>query len=551
MQDNSFLALIEQSIRTHWDLPAMTDFKGKTFYYKDFAQEIDKLHDYFEAADIQRGDKVSIVGRNSARWAVAFFATLSYGAVAVSILHEFDKENIQYIIDHSDSRMVFLDDAIYNNVEKTAVPKVESFVSLENFSVLHSSSESLRKFADNAPAFFEEKYKNGFFVNDIAFRTDKSEELAVINYTSGTTSNPKGVMIPYRSLWSNTKFANDNLPFIQSGDDIVCMLPMAHTYGLTFEILNSISMGCHIHFLGKAPSPKILMGKFAEIKPKLVLAVPLIIEKIVVKNVFPKLQKQPISTLLKVPGANMVIHNKIKKTLMDVFGGHLVEVVIGGAALNEEVEKFLRKIKFPYTVGYGMTECGPLISYSFWKKFKERSCGQIVDRMEAKIDSEDPANVPGEILVRGTNLMLGYYKNEEATNEIMLPDGWMKTGDTGILDKDDFIFIRGRNKNMILDASGQNIYPEEIEEKLNSSPYIAESLAIEENKKIVALIYPDSEAMQEHQIEPENYLSFFEEHIKEINKKLPAYSKITSVRIQDEEFEKTPKRSIRRFKYQQ
>ncbi len=551
MQDNSFLALIEQSIRTHWDLPAMTDFKGKTFYYKDFAQEIDQLHDYFEAANIQRGDKVSIVGRNSARWAVAFFATLSYGAVAVSILHEFDKENIQYIIDHSDSRMVFLDDAIYNNVEKTAVPKVESFVSLENFSVLHSSSGSLRKFADNAPAFFEEKYKNGFFVNDIAFRTDKSEELAVINYTSGTTSNPKGVMIPYRSLWSNTKFANDNLPFIQSGDDIVCMLPMAHTYGLTFEILNSISMGCHIHFLGKAPSPKILMGKFSEIKPKLVLAVPLIIEKIVVKNVFPKLQKQPISTLLKVPGANMVIHNKIKKSLMDVFGGHLVEVVIGGAALNEEVEKFLRKIKFPYTVGYGMTECGPLISYSFWKKFKERSCGQIVDRMEAKIDSEDPANVPGEILVRGTNLMLGYYKNEEATNEIMLPDGWMKTGDTGILDRDDFIFIRGRNKNMILDASGQNIYPEEIEEKLNSSPYIAESLAIEENKKIVALIYPDSEAMQEHQIEPENYLSFFEEHIKEINKKLPAYSKITSVRIQDEEFEKTPKRSIRRFKYQQ
>ncbi len=551
MQDNSFLALIEQSIRTHWDLPAMTDFKGKTFYYKDFAQEIDQLHDYFEAANIERGDKVSIVGRNSARWAVAFFATLSYGAVAVSILHEFDKENIQYIIDHSDSRMVFLDDAIYNNVEKTAVPKVESFVSLENFSVLHSSSESLRKFADNASAFFEEKYKNGFFVNDIAFRTDKSEELAVINYTSGTTSNPKGVMIPYRSLWSNTKFANDNLPFIQSGDDIVCMLPMAHTYGLTFEILNSISMGCHIHFLGKAPSPKILMGKFSEIKPKLVLAVPLIIEKIVVKNVFPKLQKQPISTLLKVPGANMVIHNKIKKSLMDVFGGHLVEVVIGGAALNEEVEKFLRKIKFPYTVGYGMTECGPLISYSFWKKFKERSCGQIVDRMEAKIDSEDPANVPGEILVRGTNLMLGYYKNEEATNEIMLPDGWMKTGDTGILDRDDFIFIRGRNKNMILDASGQNIYPEEIEEKLNSSPYIAESLAIEENKKIVALIYPDSEAMQEHQIEPENYLSFFEEHIKEINKKLPAYSKITSVKIQDEEFEKTPKRSIRRFKYQQ
>lgn len=551
MNDHSFLTLIEQSIRNHWDLPAMTDFQGKTFYYKDFAKEINQLHDYFKAADIQRGDKISIVGRNSARWAIAFFATLSYGAVAVSILHEFDKGNIQYIVDHSDSRMVFSDDAIYKDIDATSLSKVESFISLENFSVLASSSETLKEFAENSGAYFKEKYKKGFFVNDITFRTDKSEELAVINYTSGTTSNPKGVMIPYRSMWSNTKFANDNLPFIQSGDDIVCMLPMAHTYGLTFEILNSISMGCHIHFLGKTPSPKILMDKFAEVNPKLVLAVPLIIEKIVVKNVFPKLQKQPVKSLLKVPGANIPIHNKIKKSLMKVFGDNLVEVVIGGAALNEDVEKFLRKIKFPYSVGYGMTECGPLISYSFWKEFKERSCGQVVDRMEAKIDSHDPVHIPGEILVRGTNLMLGYYKNEEATKEIMLPDGWMKTGDIGVLDKDNFIFIRGRNKNMILGASGQNIYPEEIEEKLNSSPFISEALAIEENKKIVALIYPDSDALKAHHIKPENYQEFFENHLKEINAKLPAYSRISSLKIQNEEFEKTPKRSIRRFRYQQ
>lgn len=550
MNENSFLALIEQSIRNHWDLPAMTDFQGRTFYYKDFALEIDKLHEYFRAADIQRGDKISIAGKNSANWAIAFFATLSYGAVVVSILHEFDKNSIQYIVDHSDSKMLLADEAIYKEINNHSIPKVESVFSLDSFSLLYSSSKGLQKFIAGAEAFFEEKYKKGFFVNDIDFRHDRSEELAVINYTSGTTSSPKGVMLPYRSLWSNTKFANESLPFILSGDNIVCMLPMAHTYGLAFEILNSISMGCHIHFLGKTPSPKVLIDMFAAVKPKLVLAVPLIIEKIVTKNVFPKIQEGAAKTLIKIPLLNSILYTKVRKSLIQLFGGNLVEVVIGGAALNEDVEKFLRKIKFPYTVGYGMTECGPLISYAFWKEFKERSCGKIVDRMQVTIDSEDPENTVGEIRVKGANVMLGYYKNPEATAEVMLENDWMKTGDLGIIDKDNFIFIKGRNKNMILGASGQNIYPEEIEDKLNNSSFIAESLIIEEDGKIIALIVPDTDVLTQNNIQQENYQSFFEELLKEINAKLPAYSKISSVRIRSEEFEKTPKRSIRRFKYQ-
>ena len=550
MNQNSFLGLIEKSIRNHWNLPAMTDFQGNTFYYKDFALEIDKLHEFFSSAGIQRGDKISICGKNSANWAIAFFATLSYGAVAVSILHEFDKGSVQYIVDHSDSKMFFVDESIWNETDETKIPKVDTVFSLDNFSLLKVTSKELKIFVTNAFSHFDAKYEKGFFVNDVAFRTDKPEELAVINYTSGTTSSPKGVMIPYRSLWSNTKFANDNLDFIHSGDNIVCVLPMAHTYGLAFEILNSISMGCHIHFLGKTPSPKVLLDTFARVKPKLVLAVPLIIEKIVTKNVFPKLKQGAAKTLIKIPVLNSIVYNKVRKSLIDVFGGNLVEVVIGGAALNADVEKFLRKIKFPYTVGYGMTECGPLISYAYWSEFKERSCGKVVDRMQVKIDSEDAENVVGEILTKGTNLMLGYYKNEEATKATFTDDGWLKTGDLGILDNDNFVFIKGRNKNMILGPSGQNIYPEEIEDKLNNSAYILESLALEENGKIVALIVPDVEALKAETILPEQYDSFFENEIKEINAKLANYSKIASFRIQSEEFEKTPKRSIKRFKYQ-
>ncbi len=550
MNQNSFLGLIEQSIRNNWELPAMTDFQGKTLYYKDFAREIDMLHEYFNSAGIQRGDKIAICGKNSSHWAVSFFATLSYGAVAVSILHEFEKESIQYIVDHSDSKMFFVDEAIWREMDESKIPKAETVLSLDDFSLLKVTSKKFKIFVSNSFSFFDKKYEKGFLVNDVAFRTDKPEELAVINYTSGTTSSPKGVMIPYRSLWSNTRFANDNLPFIGTRDNIVCMLPMAHTYGLAFEVLNAVSMGCHIHFLGKTPSPKVLLDAFAKTKPKLVLAVPLIIEKIVMKNVFPKLQQGAAKTLIRIPLLNAVVHRQVRKSLIDVFGGNLVEVVIGGAALNADVEKFLRKIKFPYTVGYGMTECGPLISYSFWTEFKERSCGKVVDRMQVKIDSDDPQNIVGEILTKGANLMLGYYKNEEATKAAFTEDGWLRTGDLGILDKDNVVFIRGRNKNMILGPSGQNIYPEEIEDRLNNSPHILESLAIEEKGKIVALIVPDTEALKAESILPEQYVSVFDEEIKEINAKLANYSKIASFRLQSEEFEKTPKRSIKRFKYQ-
>lgn len=549
MNQNSFLGLIEQSIRNHWEMPAMTDFQGISFYYKDFAREIDRLHDYFKSAGVQRGDKISVCGKNSARWAITFFATLSYGAVSVSILHEFDKASIQFIVDHSDSKMLFVDESIWSEIDENSIPKVETVFLLDDFSLLKTGCEELKQFDINAPSYFNKKYSKGFFVNDIVFRTDKPEELAVINYTSGTTSSPKGVMIPYRSLWSNTKFANDSLPFIESGDNIVCMLPMAHTYGLAFEVLNSISMGCHIHFLGKTPSPQVLGEMFSKVRPKLVLAVPLIIEKIVSRSVLPKLEQGMIKTLVKIPLLNNVIYDKIRRSMVDFFGGELVEVVIGGAALNPDVEKFLKKIKFPYTVGYGMTECGPLISYAYWTRYKERSSGKVVDRMEVKIDSEDPQRIVGEILTRGSNVMLGYYKNEEATQEAFTGDGWLRTGDLGTMDSDKFLFIRGRNKNMILGPSGQNIYPEEIEEKLNSSPFVSETLVISENGKITALIVPDGDALKQEGIADEGMDAFFQQVIDAVNSQLHSYSKISSFRIREEEFEKTPKKSIRRFKY--
>ena len=551
MNQNSFLNLIERSIRLNWNLPSMTDLEGKTLLYKDFAQEIDKLHEYLKNAGVNRGDKVALCGKNSANWAISFFSILSYGAVAVSILNEFDLDSIQYIVNHSDSKLLLTDESIWKNINENKVPNVETIFSLDDLALLKTSSEKLKKFDSDASSYFNKKYEKGFFVNDIAFRKDKPEELAVINYTSGTTSSPKGVMIPYRSLWSNTKFANDNLDFIKPGDSIVCMLPMAHTYGLAFEVLNSVSMGCHIHFLGKTPSPRVLLDAFAKINPRLVLAVPLIIEKIVTRNVFPKLREGSVKTLIKIPLLNSIVYSKIKKSLTEVFGKNMVEVVIGGAALNEDVEKFLRKIKFPYTVGYGMTECGPLISYAYWNEFKERSCGKVVDRMEVRIDSEDPQNIVGEIQTRGANVMLGYYKNDEATKSTFTKDGWLKTGDLGILDKDNHVFIKGRNKNMILGPSGQNIYPEEIEDKLNNSPYILESLVIEDNNKIVALIVPEVEELKKYGItKKEDYHGFFENEIRAINANLASYNKIASFRIQDEEFEKTPKRSIRRFKYQ-
>lgn len=550
MAQNSFLALIEQSIRLNWEYPALTELQGKTLYYKDFAKEIDQLHELFKVEGVKKGDKIALCGKNSANWAITFFATLSYGAVSVSILNEFDSNSVQFIVDHSDTKVMFADQNIWNSLDKSKIPNVETVYSLDDFSLLKSDSQGLKEFVSNSSEYFAKKYEKGFFVNDVSYRADKPEELAVINYTSGTTSSPKGVMIPYRSLWSNTKYANENVPFVKSGENILCMLPMAHTYGLAFEILNTISLGGNICFLGKSPTPRVLQDAFKETKPKLVLVVPLILEKIVTKVIFPKLKVGTAARLIKIPLLNRIVYSKVRKSMIDFFGGDLVEVVVGGAALNSEVENFLTKIKFPFTVGYGMTECGPLISYVYWSEYRKRSSGQVVDRMQAKIDSEDEQNIVGEILVKGSNLMLGYYKNEKATKETFTEDGWLKTGDLGTIDSNNYIYIKGRNKNMILGPSGQNIYPEDIEERLNGSLYIDESLAIGEDNKIVALIVPDTEALEKEGIEKEKWEELIGKSVQDINKTLPTYSRIASFRMQDE-FEKTPKRSIRRFKYQE
>ncbi|MBF6598435.1 MAG: AMP-binding protein [Fermentimonas sp.] len=550
MAQNSFLALIEQSIRLNWEHPALSEIQGKTLYYKDFAKEIDKLHEFFKIEGVKKGDKIALCGKNSANWAITFFATLTYGAVSVSILNEFDSNSVQFIVDHSDTKVMFADQNIWSSLDETKLPKLDTVYSLDDFTLIKSSSDDLKQFVNNSPQYFAKKYEKGFFVNDVSYRADKPEELAVINYTSGTTSSPKGVMIPYRSLWSNTKYANENVPFVTPGDNILCMLPMAHTYGLAFEILNTIGLGGNICFLGKSPTPRVLQDAFKETKPKLVLVVPLILEKIVTKVVLPKLQQGTAARLIKLPFLNRIVYSKVRKSMIEFFGGNLVEVVVGGAALNTEVENFLTKIKFPFTIGYGMTECGPLISYVYWSEYRKRSSGQVVDRMQAKIDSDDEQNIVGEILVKGTNLMLGYYKNEEATKDTFTEDGWLKTGDLGTIDSDNYIYIKGRNKNMILGPSGQNIYPEDIEERLNGSHYIEESLAIGENNKIVALIVPDKDTLEKEGIEQEKWEELFNKVVEDINKTLPTYSKIASFRMQ-EEFEKTPKRSIRRFKYQE
>jgi long-chain acyl-CoA synthetase len=430
------------------------------------------------------------------------------------------------------------------------IPQVETILMIDDFSVQKSRSAKLLASCADMDRVFALKYPNGFTVDDVIYYDESPEELAVLNYTSGTTSNPKGVMIPYRSLWSNTRFAIDNIQFVKAGDGIVCMLPMAHMYGLAFEVLLSIAKGCHIHYLTRIPSPQIIIDAFAKVNPTLVLAVPLIIEKIVQTRIFPELKKQPVKTLLLFPPLKKKIYKKVANKLIPVFGNNLVEVVIGGAALNQEVGKFLSEIKFPYTVGYGMTECGPLVSYEYWDTYKEGSCGRAVDRMAVRIESANPETEAGEILVKGQNVMLGYYKNEEATKLVLDEAGWLRTGDLGVTDRDGFLYIRGRSKTMILGPSGQNIYPEEIEGFYNNSPYIAESLIIEENGKLVALIYPDKDYMKKQDIKESDYSVIFVNEMKAINKRLPKYSQVANFRLQDQEFEKTPKRSIKRFLYQ-
>ena len=542
--------IIEKSIRKNWEELAMSDFNGISLQYRDVARKVAKLHLLFENTGIAKGDKIALCGRNSTQWAVAFIATLTYGAVPVPVLHEFKPDNIHHIVNHSESKLLFVDGTIWENLDIEKIPNVCGAIRIADYSLLASKSENLTNARKTLNALFGQRYPERFVADDVVYEEFDPDSLAVINYTSGSTGFSKGVMVPYRALSSNIEFALEKLKFLGPGDGLICMLPLAHMYGLSIEMLHPFAKGCHIHFLTRVPSPKIIIEAFAAVRPRLIIAVPLILEKIIKTKVFPLLEKPYMKLLLTVPFVNDRLLNKIKEKLNETFGGQLYEMIIGGAALNKDVEKFLRKINFPYTVGYGMTECAPLISYAGHEVNKVGSCGRVVDGMEAVVESYDPQNVVGELKVRGKNVMLGYYKNPEATAEA-LRDGWLYTGDLCTLDSDGFIFIKGRNKNLILGPSGQNIYPEEIEQKLNNLPYVCESIVIENAKgKLIALIYPDFENLERQGIADYDILKLMKDNVAHLNKDLPAYSQLTDIKIQSEEFEKTPKRSIKRFLYQ-
>jgi long-chain acyl-CoA synthetase len=547
--ENRFIGIVEHSIREYWDLPGFSDYKGNTYYYKDVAVQMARLHILFEEAGINKGDKIALVGRNSSHWAISFFAILTYGAVAVPILHDFKADNIHNIVNHSEAKALLAGTYNWESMNAAAMPHLKLVALLEDFSLILSENAGLQDVRNHWNEYFENKYPGGFTPSNIAYHQETPDEPAVLNYTSGTTSSSKGVILPYRSLWSNTKYANEALPFIHPGDNFVCMLPMAHMYGLAFEILNAVGKGCHIHFLSRTPSPKLLLESFAKLRPTLILAVPLIIEKMVKSRVFPQMQKPLIRFLLKLPIAKNIVLNTIAAKLNDAFGGNFAEIVIGGAALNKEVEEFLHSIHFRYTVGYGLTECGPLVAYAQWDSFKKGSVGRIVDRMEVRIDSPDHNGV-GEIFVKGDNVMLGYYKNQKATDAVMYPDNWMNTGDLGTMDEDGVLYIRGRSKTMILSSNGQNIYPEEIEDLLNNMPLVTESIVIYKEGKLTALIYPDVEKIANEHIDTPTINAIMHENLNLLNKTLPTYSKVNNFKLQAEEFDKTPKRSIKRYLYQ-
>ena len=548
--EKSFIAFVENSIKEHWDLDALTDYKGATLQYKDVARKIEKLHILLTESGIKPGDKVAVCGRNSSHWGVAFLAILTYGAVAVPILHEFKADNIHNIVNHSEARLLFVGDVVWEALNEAEMPLLEGIILMTDFTLQVCRSKQLEYAREHLNELFGKKFPRNFRREHVSYRRDEPEELAVINYTSGTTSFSKGVMLPYRSLWSNTQFAFEVLP-LKPGDRVVSMLPMAHMYGLAFEFLYEFASGCHVFFLTRMPSPKIIFQAFSEVKPHIVIAVPLIIEKIIKKNVLPKLETLKMKMLLKVPIINDKIKAAVREQMIKGFGGNFYEVIIGGAAFNQEVEKLLKSIDFPYTVGYGMTECGPIICYEDWKRFRPGSCGKAAPRMEVRIDSPDPQNIVGEILTRGDNVMLGYYKNAEATAQIFDSDGWLHTGDLGIMDEEGNITIKGRSKNMLLGPSGQNIYPEEIEEKLNNLPFVAESIIIQQNdNKLAALIYPEFDEAYSQGMTDKDIENAMEENRVTLNSELPAYSQISRIKIYPEEFEKTPKKSIKRFLYQ-
>lgn len=546
---DSFIQLVEESIRANWDRDALTDYKGATLQYKDVARKIEKMHILFEHAGIRKGDKIALCGRNSANWTATFLGVVTYGAVAVPILHEFKADNVHHIVNHSEARMLFVGDQVWEMFNEAAMPNLEGIIELKNFDLVVSRSEKLTYAREHLNEEFGKKYPCRFRAEQVSYRREEPEELAVINYTSGTTGYSKGVMLPYRSIISNIVHIDQKVG-LKAGDSIVSMLPLGHIFGLVFDFLYGITKGAHLWFLTRMPSPKIIAESFAVIRPRVIACVPLIVEKIFKKNILPKVDNKLGKLLLNLPIISDKIKEQIRQQAMEVFGGNFIEIVIGGAPFNPEVEAFLRKINFPYTIAYGMTECAPLICHSRWDEILYTSCGKTVANMETKVISEDPERIPGELVCRGMNVMLGYYKNESATAQTIDKDGWLHTGDMAIKDADGNIFIKGRCKNMLLTASGQNIYPEEIEARLNNMPYVNESLVILKENKLVALVYPDNEDAFSHGMNKKQLEEALELNRIELNKVLPAYSQITQVKLYPEEFEKTAKKSIKRFLYQ-
>ena len=550
MEFKSVNKIFEESFKKNWDRPAISNYQGATLKFGDVARRMEKLHIMFESCGLQKGDKVAICSRNQANWAVSFLATMTYGAIPVPLLHEFKSANIHHLVNHSEAKILFVDDVIWEGLHEDEMPNLQAIIQVNTFKLLFSADEKITEAREHLNELFGRKYPMAFTADAINYYEDSADELAIINYTSGTSGFSKGVMIPYRAVWSNLMFGNKVLPQLNHTSKVVSMLPCAHMYGLMFEVLYELSVGCHVHFLSRLPSPKIIMQALAEVKPSVVIAVPLVIEKIYKTKVKPILEKEGIKFIMKLPGLNQLVLNKVREELINAFGGEFYEVIIGGAAFNTEVEAFFKKMAFPFTVGYGMTECAPIITYDDWKEEKLYSCGKAAPNMEVRINSADPANVPGEILVKGANVFLGYYKNEEATAEVFTEDGWFRTGDMGILDEDGSLFIKGRAKCMILGPSGQNIYPEEVETVINSQPYVVESLVIEDNGGLTALIYPDVALGARDGIRQRDFQGYFDNVLPELNKELPNYAKLKKIEVMSEDFERTPKKSIKRYLYQ-
>ena len=546
----SFNSYIESSIKDNWLLDALTDYKGATLQYHDVARKIEKLHIMMEAAGIKKGDRIAVCGRNSAHWAVAFLATLTYGAVIVPILHEFNGEQIHNIVNHSESRLLFVGDYVVNIIDESQMPGLEGIFNLPDFSLYVSRNEKLTDARERLNELFGHKYPNAFRREDVHWHTDQAEELCMINYTSGTTGFSKGVMLPYRALWGNVDFCQKKLgELMPKFSKTLSILPMAHMYGMSMEFLFPFCSGYHLYFLTRLPSPAVIAEAFKEVCPDIVIAVPLIIEKIIRKRVFPKIQSNVVKLLLQMPVVSKKVKEHIRQEVYAAFGGRAYEVIVGGAPLNQEIEQFLESIEFPITVGYGTTECAPLISYSDWHDFKSGSCGTPVDNMEVKILSSNPEYVEGEIVTRGLHVMLGYYKNEKATKKALDAEGWYHTGDLATMSSDGHIFIRGRLKNMLLGANGQNVYPEEIEDKLNSMAMVSESLIVQRGDKLVALVHPDMDEAKNMGFTQEDLKNIMEQNRQELNNQLPVYSKIQEFELQKEEFIKTPKKSIKRYLY--